>query len=185
MDINDLKKTGVIIDFNNEPYQIIFSQHSKTARGRAFVRTKMKNLLNGQILEKTFNSSDKIKGSSVDKSKACFLYQKENHFFFMDNHTYEQFFLDKKSLSGQEKFLKEGLEVDVILYNKKPINIELPKKIDLKVIEAPPGIKGDSATSPSKTIVLETGLKINAPIFIKENDLVRINTNTGEYVERV
>lgn len=185
MEVNDLKKIGSLVVFNNEPYQVIFSQHARTAQRRAFVRTKLKNLISRQILEKTFNASDKIEEADVEKVKVNFLYAEKDELFFMDNQTYEQFSFKKSLLGSQEKFLKEGLAVDILIFNKKPINIDLPKKIDLKVIEAPPGIKGDSATSPTKTVVLETGAKINVPIFIKAGDVIKINTETGVYVERV
>ncbi|MDD4996318.1 MAG: elongation factor P [Patescibacteria group bacterium] len=185
MEVNDLKKIGSVIVINNEPYQVIFSQHARTAQRRAFVRTKLRNLSNGQILEKTFNTSDKIEGADVEKSKASFLYAEKDEIFFMDTQTYEQFSFKKSFLEEKEKFLKEGLVVEVLIFNKKPINIDLPKKIDLKVIEAPPGIKGDSATSPTKIVTLETGAKINVPIFIKNGDVIKINTETGGYVERI
>lgn len=183
--INDLKKTGTVIVVNNEPYQVIFSQHARTAQRRAFVRTKLKNLVTGQILEKTFNASDKIGKANIEKTKANFLYIEKDDLFFMDNQTYEQFSLKKSCLRDQEKFLKEGTEVVILMFDKKPINVELPKKINLRVIEAPPGIKGDSATTPTKTVTLETGAKINVPIFIKTGDTIRINTESGGYVERV
>ncbi len=182
--INDLKKIGTIIKFNNEPYQVIYSQHSHTARGGASLRAKLKNLITGQVLEKTFSSSDKIEEADIEKSKASFLYSEIDKFYFMDSHTYEQFFIDRATLTEQKKFLKEGSEIEVLLFNKNPVNIELPKKIELKVIEAPPGIKGDSATSPSKTATLETGLKLMVPNFIKKGDTIRVNTETGEYVNR-
>ncbi len=185
MDINNLKKTGLVIKFNNEPYQIIFSQHSRSARGGAFVRTKLKNLITGQTLEKTFNSSDKIEAADIKKTKANFLYSENDKFFFMNNNTYEQFFLNISSLDNQEKFLKEGEEVEILLFEENPVNIKLPQKVNLKVIESPPNIKGDSATSPSKNVVLETGYSINVPVFISKDDIVRINTETGEYVGRV
>jgi len=185
MDINSLKKTGLVIKLNNEPYQIVFSQHSRAARGGAFVRTKLKNLITGQTLEKTFNSSDKIQEADIQKAKANFLYSKNDKFFFMNNSTYEQFFLNVNSLDNQKKFLKEGEEVKVLLFEKNPVNIELPQKVNLRVIESPPNVKGDSATSPSKNVVLETGFTINAPVFISKNDIIKINTETGEYVSRV
>lgn len=185
MHINDLKKMGTIINLNNEPYSVIFSQHSKTARGQAFIRTKLKNLITGQVLEKTFNASDKIIEADIEKSKANYLYKESDKLFFMDADTYEQFFLSHTFLIDKEKFLKQGEEVRVLIFNKNPVNIELPKKVNLIVIEAPPSIKGDSATAPTKTIILETGTKINAPIFIKKGDTVIVNTDTGEYVSRL
>ncbi len=185
MDINDLKKVGVIIQFDNSPYQVVYSQHARTAQRKPFVRTKLKNLITGQILEKTFNGSDRIQEPDVEKSKASFLYAEGDKFFFMDSESYEQFFLTKNSLGGREKFLKEGLEVRTLIFNKEPVNIELPTKIDLRVVESPPSIKGNSATTPTKVVLLETGAEISAPIFIKKDDVIRVNAETGEYVERV
>ncbi|MDA2935802.1 elongation factor P [Patescibacteria group bacterium AH-259-L05] len=185
MDINNLKKIGIIITFNNEPYKIIYSQHTTTARGGAYVRTKLKNLITGLTLEKTFTGSDKIKTADIEKSTANFLYKEDDKFFFMDTHTYEQFFLPAASLTDQKKFLKEGIEIATLIYNKNPVAIELPKKVNLEVIEAPPSIKGDSATTPTKTVTLETDTQLTVPIFIKRGDIVRINTETGSYVERV
>jgi len=185
MNINNLKKPGIVVKFNDEPYQIVFFQHSRTARGGAFVRTKLKNLITGQTLEKTFNSSDKVQEAKIEKTKANFLYSKNNKFFFMNQSTYEQFFLDAKSLGGQKKFLKEGEEVQILIFEKKPVNIELPKKINVKVVESPPNIKGDSVITPTKIVKIETGFTINVPIFINKNDIIKINTETGKYVNRV
>jgi len=185
MQVNDLKKTGIVITLNNEPYQVIFSQHSKTGRGQSFVRTKLKNLATGQVLEKTFNASDRVEAANIEKIKANFLYIEEEKVFFMNNQNYDQFFLPLKSLVDKKNFLKEGLEVDVLFFNNNPINVDLPKKVSLKVIEAPPSIKGDSATTPTKTVVLETKAKIIVPIFVKRGDLIKVNTDTGGYVERV
>ncbi len=184
MDINDLKKLGTVIKFEDAPYQVIFSQHSRTGRGRAFVRTKLKNLITRRVLEKTFNASDKIEEADISQSKVNFLYQKGDEFYFMDATSYEQFFLNQKTLSDKIDFLKEGMEVEALVFNKVPVNIRLPKKVTLEVIEAPPGIKGDSATTPSKIVTLENGAKLTVPIFIKKGDKIIVNTETGEYVSR-
>lgn len=185
LDINDLKRIGTIIKLENQPYIILESQHARTAQRRAFVRTKLKNLISGQTVEKTFNAGDKIDEANIDKIKSSFLYQDDKNIYLMNMTGYEQFSLAKNLLAGRENYLKEGREVIVLLFNEKPVNIELPKKVELKVIEAPPGVRGDSATNIMKQITLETGLRINAPLFIKEGDVVRINTDTDEYVERV
>lgn len=185
LDINDLKKIGIVIQLEGQPYIVLDSQHARTAQRRAFVRTKLKNLITGVTIDKTFNAGDKIEEAEIDKTKASFLYQDNTNIYLMNMANYEQFSLAKDLLAGREKYLKEGQEVTVLLFNQRPINIELPKKIELKVIEAPPGVRGDSATNIMKQVTLETGLKINAPLFIKEGDIVRINTETGEYVERV
>jgi len=185
MDINDLKRTGTIISLEDQPYIVIWSQHSHHGRGQAQIRVRLKNLISGKVIEKTFSPGDKIKEADIERSKANYLYQDEDKVYFMDNSTYEQFFLDKKMISGKEKFLKEGQEVDIILFNGRPINLDLPKKIDLKVVETVPGVRGNSATNIMKPATLETGLKIKVPLFIKEGDIIRVNTETGEYVERV
>jgi elongation factor P len=185
LDINDLKKIGLIIQLDGQPYLILESQHARTAQRRAFVRTKLKNLITGITIEKTFNAGDKIEEANVEKVKANYLYADNQNIYLMNMTNYEQFSLAKDLLAGRENYLKEGQEVTVLLFNQKPINLELPKKVELKVIEAPPGVRGDSATNIMKQVTLETGLKINVPLFIKEGDIVRINTDTGEYVERV
>lgn len=184
-DINVLKKIGTIIQIEGQPYIVLDSQHARTAQRRAFVRTKLKNLITGVTVDKTFNAGDKIEEADVDKIKASFLYQDNTNIYLMNMVSYEQFSLAKSLLVGREKYLKEGQEVMTLFFNQNPINIELPKKVELKVIESPPGVRGDSATNIMKQVTLETGLKINAPLFIKEGDIVRINTETGEYVERV
>jgi elongation factor P len=185
MDINDLKKIGLVIQLDGQPYEVIESQHARTAQRRAFVRTKLKNLITGLVKEKTFNAGDKIEEANLEKIKANFLYADQEDVFFMENKNFEQFSLSRKQISPKDKFLKDGQEVTILIFNGKPISIELPAKVELKVIEAPPGIKGDSATNIMKKVKLETGLEIDAPLFIKAGDIIRVNTETGEYVERV
>ncbi|MEK7580448.1 MAG: elongation factor P [Patescibacteria group bacterium] len=185
LDINDLKRAGTIIQIDGQPYSVVESQHARAARGRAFVRTKLRNLISGATLEKTFNASDRLEEADVERIKANFLYKDGEVFVFMENKNYEQFSLPQKILGGQEKFLKDNTEATLVLFNRQPIHIELPKKIELKVISAPPGIKGNTASGASKVATLETGLDILVPLFINEGDIVRINTETGEYSERV
>jgi len=185
MDINELKNIGVTIELNNEPYIVIWSQHSHRGRRQAQIRVRLKNLISGKVIEKTFNSGEKIKEANIEKIKANYLYQDKEKIYLMNTSNYEQFSFKKDITSGKERFLKEGQEVDVILFNNKPINIDIPKKVELKVIETAPGVRGDSATNIMKPATLETGLKIKVPLFIKEGDIVRVNTETGEYVERV
>jgi len=185
LDINDLKKIGTIIILNNEPHIVLQSQHARTAQRKAFVRTKLKNLVRNIVIEKTFNAGDKIEEANLEKSAASFLYRDKEEFHFMDNSNFEEFVINKKDLLGKELFLKEGLEVTVYLFNKKPVSIELPKKVELKVIEAPLAVRGDTQSRATKLVTLETGLQVNVPLFIKEGETIRINTETGEYVERV
>jgi len=181
--ISDIK-TGKNIILNGEPYAVLYHEHSKTGRAGAVLRTKIKNLTNGTVLERTFQGADKISEADVNKSKAQYLYKDTGGYTFMDNNTYDQFTLSEKVLGDASNYLIEGTEVTILNFNENPINIELPIKMKLKVTEAPPGIKGDTVSSGGKLVTLETGLKINTPLFVKTGDAVIVNTETGEYVSR-
>lgn len=186
LDINDLKKQGIIIKLENEPYIILKSQHARTAQRRAFVRTTLKNLISGKTIEKTFNSGDKIEEAEIKKVKANFLYQKGKNFYFMNLENFEEIFLAKEQIEEKRDFLKEGLEVSILYFENRPVALELPPKIILEVIEAPPTVKGDTSQGTAmKIVTLETGLKIEAPFFIKVGDKIVINTETKKYVERI
>lgn len=184
MNITGLK-LSTIITYKDEPCLIIASQHQKIGRGGAVVKTKLKNLITGQTLEKTFTEKDKFSEANIKKSQASFLYNDKENYFFMDSENYEQFSLPQEVIAEQKDFLKESQVVTILNYNNQPVAIELPIKINLKVIQAPPGIKGDSVSSTTKFVTLETGKKIKTPLFIKEGDLIKVNTQTEEYVERV
>ena len=148
------------------------------------MQTKMKNLINGKVLEYNFKQGEKVEEANLERSKANYLYKDADQAYLMDNTSFEQFNINIDLLGQKASFLKDGEDVDVLYFNQKPVNIDLPAKVVLKVTEAPPGVKGDSAQGATKQITLETGLIINAPLFIKEGDEVRINTETGDYVER-
>jgi len=182
--ISDIK-LGSIINHNGQPYSVISAQHVKMGRGGANLKTKLKNLITGGNLEITFSSSDKVEEADLERSKANFLYQENGQYYFMDNESFEQFELDRESLGDQADFLKDGLIVDVLVYEGKPVSVKLPVKVEFKVVESPPGIKGDTAGSASKVVKLESGKEIKAPLFINQGDVIKINTETGEYVERV
>lgn len=183
MRIDELK-IGTVVTINGDPYVVLKSDFMKTAQRRPVMRTKLRNLKNGSVLEKTFKQGDNVEASDVNHSKAQYLYQEQEQYYFMDQENYEQFSISQKVLLDTSKYLKEGELYTILNFENKPIAVELPKKIDLKVTEAPPGIKGDTATGGCKEITLENGLKINAPLFIKVGDVVRVNTQTGEYSER-
>lgn len=178
-------KLGRVIEIDGAPYVVQFTQHIKVARSGATLRTKLKNLITGQVIEKSFNGGDKIEEANIARRKASFLYADSEGYHFMDGTSYEQFSLAKNDIEEMVKFLKEGLEIDVLMYNERPVTISLPAKIEYTVTEAPPGVKGDSAGSVTKQITLENGMTIQAPMFINTGDLIRVNTDTGEYVERV
>jgi elongation factor P len=177
-------KAGKNILWEGAPYVVLSAEHSKTGRAGAVLRTKLKNLLNGSVLEKTFNGSDKADEADMSKTKAQYLYKEGDEYFFMDNTSYEQFSLSKETIGNAPAYLLEGTEVSVLNFNEIPVNIELPIKVTLVVTEAPPGIKGDTAGTGGKVVTLETGLKVSAPLFINEGDKLIINTEKGEYVSR-
>lgn len=177
-------KTGKNIILNGMPFSVLYHEHSKTGRAGSVLRTKLKNLETGAILEKTFQGADQADEADIQKSKAQFIYKEGGNYFFMDSETYEQFSLSKEALGNAPQYLTEETEVVLLNFNGKPINIELPIKIKLKVTEAPPGIKGNTVSTGGKTVTLETGLKVNTPLFVKESDEIIINTEKGEYVSR-
>jgi elongation factor P len=190
LSISDLQQNAYFI-YNGAPHQVMQREHSKLGRGGAILRSKIKNLLTGAILDITFKGNEKFDEAEMSRSKATFTYKEADRYNFMDSTTFDQFELSKKQIGESAEFLKEGIEVDVLSWEPKgspsgqPININLPFKVDLEVVEAPPSIKGNSAGAVTKIVVLETGARINAPIFIKAGDMVKVNTETGEYVERV
>jgi len=163
---------------------VLTAEHSKTGRAGAVLRTKLKNLLNGAVLEKTFNGSDKADEADMSKSKAQYLYPEQDGFVFMDNSTYDQFTLAKDVIGDAYLYMLEGTEVSVLNFNETPVNIELPIKVTLTVVEAPPGVKGDTSSGGDKVVTMETGLKVTTPLFINEGDKLIINTEKGAYVSR-
>lgn len=177
-------KAGKNILWEGQPYVVLTHEHSKTGRAGAVLRTKLKNLLTGAVFDKTFQGSEKVDEADMSKSKAQYLYPENDGFVFMDMESYDQFSFSKDVVGNAALYLLEGTEVTVLNFNGTPINIELPIKVTLTVVEAPPGIKGDTAGTGGKVVTMETGLKVSAPLFINEGDKLIINTEKGEYVSR-
>jgi len=177
-------KTGKNIVWNDTPYVVIYHEHSKTGRAGAVLRTKLKNLLTGAVQEKTFQGSEAVYEADISKSKAQYTYRDGDDYNFMDNVSYEQFTLSKNVLGDAVNYLIEGTEVTLLNFNSNPINIELPVKVKLKVVDAPPGVKGNTVSTGGKVVKLETGLEITAPLFVNAGDEVIVNTERGEYVSR-
>ncbi len=183
LNISDLK-TGTHIILDGIPYTIIYNEHSKMGRAGAVMRTKLKNLKNGTVVEKTFQGSDKVEEADISKSKAQFLYTEGQNFNFMDNETYDQFVISEGAIGEAKNYLTEGLEITMLNFNNTPINIVLPVKVTLTVTEAPPGLKGDTQSGGDKLVTVETGAKITTPLFIETGDKIIINTESGTYVSR-
>jgi elongation factor P len=181
--ISDIK-TGTNIVLNDIPFVVLYHEHSKTGRAGSVLRTRLKNLVSGTVLEKTFQGAETVEEADIAKTKAQYTYKDGTDYNFMDSENYDQFTLSESALSDNVNYLKEGTEVSILNFNGVPINIELPVKVTLKVVEAPPNIKGNTVSTGGKVVTLETGLKVSTPLFVKEGDEVVVNTQRGEYVSR-
>ncbi len=157
----------------------------KKAQRRPVMRTKIRNLRTGQVIPRTYKQGDSIPGADVTKSKAQFLYEIGGQYTFMDQATYEQYTLTRDLIGDEAKYLRDGMEVDLVTFEGLPIAIQLPIKVALKVTTAAPGVRGDSASNIMKEATLEGGIHVQVPLFVKEGDSIRVDTRTGEYVERV
>jgi elongation factor P len=181
--INDLK-TGTTFECEGNPFIVLDYQHSKMGRGGAVMRTKLKNLVTGAVVQRTFQSSDKFEEIRIERRKVQYMYSESSRYFFMDQEDYTQFDLSKEALDGAERFLKEGEIVQFQYYQDQPIKIDIPIKMVFGVIEASEGWKGDTVSAATKPVKIETGLLVNVPLFVKKGDKIRIDTRTGQYVER-
>jgi elongation factor P len=177
-------RVGLTLDIDGAPYVVVAANFMRCQMRKPVMQTKLKNLIDGRVLEINFKPGDKVETADLQHGPANFLYAADNELHFMDNETFEEFSLSADLIGKAKEFLTDGLEVDVLKFNDKPVVIEVPKKVKLKVVEAPQGVRGDSATGATKVVVLETGAKITAPLFIKEGELIVVNTETGEYAER-
>lgn len=180
---NDFKN-GMTINYEGNLFEILYFQHVKPGKGGAFVRTKLKNLDNGSIIDKTFRAGEKVDQAILETKKMQYLY-KDQHYIFMDNNTYEQLPLDEDMIGDNSRFLVENMNVTVKIYDSRPISIEMPASIESKVIKTEPGIKGDTVSNTFKPAKIETGATVQVPLFVEEGDMVKVDTRTGEYITRV
>ncbi|GAA0435849.1 MAG: elongation factor P [Bacillota bacterium] len=181
--VNDFK-TGLTIEVDNGIWQVIEFQHVKPGKGAAFVRSKLRNLRNGSIQEKTFRAGEKVGKAHIETKKMQYLYASGDSHAFMDTNTYEQIELSSSQIEYELKFMKENMEVSVITYEGEILGVELPNNVELEVTETEPGIKGDTASGGSKPATLETGHIVQVPFFINQGDVLIINTSDGKYVSR-
>lgn len=182
---SELKK-GVKIILDSEPYEIIEASHLFKGRGHSVLQVKLKNLTTGNLISKTLHPSDIFEEAELSKIEAKFLYQHRDKYFFCETkNPAKRFDLTLEQIGEQGKFLKPNQIIEGIIFKNKVINISLPIKINLRVIEAPPGVKGGRAEPGTKTVTLETGAKINVPLFVEEGDIIEVNTQTGEYARRI
>jgi elongation factor P len=177
-------KKGLKIELDGVPYAIVEFLHVKPGKGGAFVRTKIKNLLTGKVLDQTFRSGEKVKRPDLVEREMQFLYREGDSFYLMDNENYEQLALTADQLGDAVLFLTENLNVKVLVFNQQPVTAELPNFVELTVAQTEPGVKGDTASGGSKPATLETGAVIQVPLFINEGDRLKVDTRTGSYIER-
>jgi elongation factor P len=181
--VNDFK-TGLTIELGNDVWSVIEFQHVKPGKGAAFVRSKLRNLRNGNIQEKTFRAGEKVPKALVETRRMSYLYESGGEYTFMDNETYDQISLPAERLEYELNFLQENMEVQIVSYNGETIGIQLPNTVELEVVETDPGIRGDTATGGSKPAKLSTGFTVQVPLFINVGDRLIVDTRSGAYVSR-
>jgi len=178
-------KNGVIIKFNNDLHQILQVEHRTPGNLRAFYQVKMRNLKNGKMIENRFRSGEEIIIERLEQKVYQFLYKDNAEYYFMENETYDQIQLSEETVGDQGEFLKPGQEVQIIFHNGLALSLVMPPHITMKVISAPPAVKGNTSTNATKTVTLESGAEVNVPLFIDEGELIKIDIRTREYIERV
>jgi elongation factor P len=184
IDVNELRK-GVTFELDGELYRVLQYEHHKPGRGNAIIRTKIRNLRSGATLEKTFTSSDRVQDIRLDHHEVQYLYNDGALYYFMDTETYEQPALSTAMLGEAMDYLTENLTLTLSSYEGEPIDIELPITVEMEVVETGAGVKGDTATGATKQAIVESGLKVQVPLFVEEGDRIRIDTRSGSYITRV
>jgi len=183
-DTSDFRK-GLKIEMDGEPFIIVEAVHVKPGKGVAFVKTKYKSLISGNVLEKNFRSGDKVGKPDIEDRTMQYLYHDAGDWVFMDVNNYEQVSLNDSQLAEAKDFLKENTQVDILFHNSKAISLELPTFVELEVVETDPGVKGDTAQGGTKPATLETGAVVLVPLYMNEGELIKVDTRTGSFVERV
>ncbi len=177
-------RNGITFEFEGNVFQIVEFQHVKPGKGAAFVRTKLKNVINGGMVEKTFRPTDKMPRAHIERKDMEYLYNDGDLYYFMDPETYEQMPLNAAQLDDALEFVKENMQVKILSYKGNVFGVEPPNFVELQVTQTDPGFKGDTAQGATKPATLETGAVIHVPLFIDEGDMIRVDTRSGEYMER-
>ena len=178
-------RNGTTFEMDGNVYKVVEFQHVKPGKGAAFVRVKMKNVITGAVIERTFNPSEKLQGAEIEKRQMQYLYNMDGLYYFMDNDTYDQIPLNEEQLGEALKYIKENMDVTVLSFKGNVFNVEPPMFVELEVTYTEPGFSGNTTTTSGKPAKLENGLEISVPLFVEIGDKIRIDTRTGEYMERV
>ena len=178
-------RNGTTFEMDGNVFKVVEFQHVKPGKGSAFVRTKLKNVITGAVIEKTFNPSEKYPGAEIEKRDMQYLYKDGGLYYFMDNNTYEQIPLNEEQIGDALKYMKENMDMKILSYKGKVFAVEPPMFVELEVTYTEPGFSGNTTTTSGKPAKLENGLEISVPLFVEIGDKIRIDTRTGEYMERV
>jgi len=178
-------RRGAKIEYKGAPHEIIDFQHVKMGRGGAIVRTKLRNLKTGSIFDDSFKGGEKFDTPNLDERSMQYLYKDGDAYYFMDTENYEQTPLNENQLGDAKKFLKENMTVRILFYSGEPLSVELPTFVELAIVKTDPGVKGDTASGGSKPAVLESGVTVKVPFHLNEGDVIKVDTRTAEYIERV
>ena len=177
--------TGLTVEIDGQPWVVVDFQHVKPGKGAAFVRARIKNVITGSVLERTFNAGEKLPKAHIERREAQYLYSIGDEYTFMDTGNYDQITLMKKNLGSGTQYIKENMNVYIMSFDGRVIGVEVPNFVELTVSETDPGFKGDTATGGSKQAKLETGAVVKVPLFINKGDRIKVDTRTGQYIERV
>ena len=181
---NEFKK-NIKLEIDSIPFMIVEFQHVSPGKGSAFTRTKLKNLLNGNVIERTFKSGDRIPAANVENKQMQYLFKDQSGYNFMNTENYEQIVISVEQIGEQSLFMQDNMEVQVVFYNDKPITVDLPTFVELKITRTDPAFKGDTVTGGTKPATLETGAVVNVPFHISEGDVIKVDTRDSSYVEKV
>ncbi|MFO0661870.1 MAG: elongation factor P [Polyangiaceae bacterium] len=184
MDTSDIKKNLKLM-VDGSPYTVVDFQFVKPGKGQAFTRVKIRNLATGAVLERTFKSGEKLEPADVEERQMQYIFEDGENFVFMEPASGDQSYVPKEKIGEESKFLLDGLEVDIVFWNGNPIGVTLPAHVVIQITHSEPGVKGDTASNVTKPATLSTGAQVNVPLFINEGDWVKVDTRTGEYLERV
>lgn len=184
INVGDLR-SGHKVELSGEPYIVVDAQHVKPGKGGAFCRTKLKSLKSGNVIERTLRVGEKLEEPNLEEKEVQYLYSAEGQYWFMDIKTFEQLFLREDQLGESKNYIKENMVLKILYFNENPIGIDLPLSVELAIVKTEPGIRGDTATGGSKPAVLETGAVVKVPLYLNEGDIIKVDTRTGEFIERV
>ncbi len=178
-------RPGLTIELDGKLYSIMKYDHVKPGKGGAFLQTKLRQIESGRIINKRFRAGEKVNQAYVDTREYQYLYRSGNDFIFMDKQSYEQLSLTKDQIGDSYKYIKENSDIQVQMYQNNPIGVDVPDTVELEVMQAPPAVKGNTVSGGSKFVTLETGVEVSVPLFINKGDVLKVDTRSGEYIERV